>query len=88
MNDYDRAAERVDKKIKFYNELKAYVVVNAVLAIINFFVSPFFWGVLFPVFFWGIGILVDFFKAFIFIDNYSEEYRKRKIAEEMEKMKL
>ena len=88
MNDYDRAAERVDKKIKFYNELKAYVVVNAVLAIINFFVSPFFWWVLFPVFFWGIGILVDFFKAFIFIDNYSEEYRKRKITEEMEKMKL
>lgn len=88
MNDYDRAAERVDKKIKFYNELKAYVVVNAVLAIINFFVSPFFWWVLFPVFFWGIGILVDFFKAFIFVDNYSEEYIKRKIAEEMEKMKL
>ena len=88
MNDYDRAAERVDKKLKFYNELKAYVVVNAVLAIINFFVSPFFWWVLFPVFFWGIGILVDFFIAFIFVDNYSEEYRKRKIAEEMEKMKL
>ena len=32
--------------------------------------------------------LVDFFKAFIFVDNYSEEYRKRKIAEEMEKMKF
>ena len=88
MNDYDRAAERVDKKIKFYNELKAYVVVNAVLAIINFFVSPFFWWVLFPVFFWGIGVLVDFLKAFVFIDNFdSDDYRERKIQEEMDKLR-
>ena len=86
MNDYDRAAERVDKKLKFYNELKAYVVVNAVLAIINFFVSPFFWWVLFPVFFWGIGVLKDFLKAFVFEDICGDEYRERKIAQEMEKL--
>ena len=87
MNDYDRAAERVDKKIKFYNELKAYVVVNAVLAIINFFVSPFFWWVLFPVFFWGIGVFKDFLMAFVFVDRFSEDYIERKIKEEMEKLK-
>ena len=54
----------------------------------NFFVTPEFWWVSFPIFFWGIGILVDFLKAFVLVDNYTEEYRQRKIDEEMEKMKL
>ncbi len=88
MNDYERAAERVDRKLKFYREFKSYVVINAFLAVINFFVTPEFWWVSFPIFFWGIGILVDFLKAFVLVDNYTEEYRQRKIDEEMEKMKL
>ena len=79
-NLYKIAEDRVEKKIKFYKNLQAYIIVNAFLAVINWFFSPEFWWVLFPVFFWGIGILVDFFKAFIFVDNYSEEYRKRKIV--------
>lgn len=88
MNDYEKAEKIVDRKIKFFNEFKAYIIVNAVLALINFIFTPEFWWVMFPLFFWGIGVLVDFFKAFVFSDNFSEEYRQRKIAEEMEKMKL
>jgi hypothetical protein len=83
-----RAEERVDKKIKFYRNLQAYIIVNALLAIINALFSPEFWWVMFPVFFWGIGVLVDFLKAFVFIDNFdSDDYRERKIQEEMDKLR-
>ena len=87
MSDYERAAERVDRKLHFYRNFIAYIIVNAFLALINYFATPEFWWVLFPVFFWGIGVLVDFLKAFVFVDIYTEEYRQRKIAEELEKMK-
>ena len=89
MNDNLRAIaeKRVDKKIRFFKNLKAYLIVNAILAIINFLFSPSFWWVLFPVFFWGIGVLADFLKAFVFVDTFdSIEYRERKIQEEMKKL--
>ena len=54
MNDFDRAAERVDRKIKFYRNFISYVLVNAFLALINFLFTPQYWWVLFPIFFWGI----------------------------------
>ena len=65
----ERAEEIVDRKIHFYNNLKAYLVVNAILTIINWLFSPEFWWVLFPVFFWGIGVLADFLKAFVFVNT-------------------
>ena len=84
----ERAERRVDIKIKFYRNLKAYVIVNAVLAIINWLCTPEFWWVMFPVFFWGIGVLVDFLKAYILVDNWdSEDFRERKIEEEMMKLR-
>lgn len=82
----ERAEEIVDRKIHFYNNLKAYLVVNAILTIINWLFSPEFWWVLFPVFFWGIGVLADFLKAFVFVNKYTGDYRERKIQEEMEKL--
>ncbi|MBE6497503.1 MAG: 2TM domain-containing protein [Methanobrevibacter sp.] len=83
-----RAEERVDRKIKFYRNLKAYIIVNAILVIINGLFSPSFWWVMFPIFFWGIGVISDFLKAYVFIDNFdSEDYRERKILEEMEKLR-
>ncbi len=84
-----RAEERVNLKIKFYRNLKAYLIVNAVLAVINWFGSPDFWWVSFPIVFWGIGVLVDFLKAYVFIDDFdSDDYRERKIQEEMEKLRI
>lgn len=83
-----RAEERVDRKIEFYRNLKAYIIVNAILVIINGLFSPSFWWVMFPIFFWGIGVISDFLKAYVFIDNFdSEDYRERKIIEEMEKLR-
>ncbi|WP_296873124.1 2TM domain-containing protein [uncultured Methanobrevibacter sp.] len=85
-NLYKRAEEIVEKKIKFYKNLQAYVIVNAFLAIINWFFTPEFWWVLFPVFFWGIGVFKDFLMAFVFVDKFSDNYRERKIQEEMMKL--
>ena len=81
-----RAEGIVEKKIKFYKNLQAYVVVNAFLAVINWLFTPEFWWVLFPVFFWGIGVFKDFLIAFVFADKFSDDYRERKIQEEMKKL--
>lgn len=83
-----RAEERVDKKIKFYRNFTSYVIVNAILAVINWFFTPEFWWVIFPAFFWGIGVLIDFLKAFVFANAFNDEsYRERKIQEEMDKLR-
>lgn len=83
-----RAEKRADAKIKFYKNLHAYVIVNVILAVINWICTPEFWWVLFPVFFWGIGVFVDFLRAFVLTDKFdSEEYREKKIQEEMQKLR-
>ena len=82
-----RAEERVNRKIEFLRNFKAYLIVNAILAVINAVFSPDFWWVSFPLFFWGIGVVIDFLKAYVLIDDFdSESYRERKIQEEMEKL--
>ena len=84
-----RAERRVDGKIKFYRNLYSYLIVNIILAIVNFLFTPEYWWVCWVMFFWGIGVLADFLKAFVIFDKFdSEEYRQLKIDEEMEKMKL
>ena len=85
-NIRQRAEERVDRKIKFYINFLAYIIVNAMLFIINWIYTPEFWWVAFPLFFWGIGVLKDFLMAFVFTDKFGEDYRERKIQDEMEKL--
>ena len=82
-----RAEKRIDNKIKFYINFTAYIVVNAMLFVLNWYFTPEFWWVAFPLFFWGIGVLKDFLIAFIFVNVYSESYRERKIEEEMGKLR-
>lgn len=81
------AEQRVDRKIKFYRNLKAFLIVNGFLAIINVLFSPEFLWVFFPMFFWGIGICIGFLKTFVFVDNFDTlSFRERKIQQEMEKL--
>ena len=82
------AEKRADLKIRFYKSLTIYVIVNACLAVINVLFTPEYWWVIFPIVFWGIGIFVRFLKAFVFTEKFdTEEYRQRKIEEEMEKLR-
>ena len=83
-----RAEKRVENKIKFYRNFTAYVIVNTMLFIVNWYFTPEFWWVAFPLFFWGIGILKNFLIAFVFDNFYSESYRERKIQEEMQKLEI
>ncbi len=84
-----RAEKRVENKIEFYRSFAIYVVVNAFLAVINWYYTPDFWWVAFPIFFWGISVFVKFLNAFVFVSKFdSEEYRERKIQEEMEKLRV
>ena len=76
-----RAEERVERKIKFYKNLQAYIVVNAFLAVINWLFTPEFWWVAFPLFFWGLDVLDKFFKAYSIKD-----YREKMIQKEISRM--
>lgn len=90
MSDNIRAVaeKKADAKIEFYKNFISYVVVNAILALINFLFTPDIWWVLFPLFIWGIGVLFDFLKAFVLYGRFDgEEYRERKIEQEMEKLR-
>ncbi len=90
MSDNIRAVaeKKADAKIEFYKNFISYVVVNAILAVINFLFTPDIWWVLFPLFIWGIGVLFDFLKAFVLYGRFDgEEYRECKIEQEMEKLR-
>ena len=90
MSDNIRAVaeKKADAKIEFYKNFISYVVVNAILAVINFLFTPDIWWVLFPLFIWGIGVLFDFLKAFVLYGRFDgEEYRERKIEQEMDKLR-
>ena len=83
-----RAEQRVDNKIGFYRSLSVYIIINVILAVINWIFTPQFWWVIFPIAFWGIGVFVKFLKAFVFVNHFdNESYRERKIQEEMERLR-
>ncbi|MBQ8016558.1 MAG: 2TM domain-containing protein [Methanobrevibacter sp.] len=82
------AESRVERKIKFKRNLYSYIVVNVILAIVNIIFTPEYWWFLWVVLFWGIGVLVDFLRAYVLMDKFdTDEYRERKIQEEMEKLR-
>lgn len=82
------AENRVERKIKFKRNLYSYIVVNVILAIVNLIFTPEYWWFLWVVLFWGIGVLADFLRAYVLMDKFdSEEYRERKIQEEIEKLR-
>ncbi|MDO5823373.1 2TM domain-containing protein [Methanobrevibacter sp.] len=82
------AEKRADAKIKFYKDFIIYIIVNLLLAAVNFTFTPEFWWVLFPAFFWGIAVFDGFLKAFVFSAKFdTAEYREQKIQEEMEKLR-
>ena len=87
MNLRQRAERRVDAKIEFQENLYKYIVVNVIIAIICLLFMKSFWLLFIVMFFWGIGVFKDFLMAFVFVDRFSEDYRERKIKEEMEKLK-
>lgn len=86
-NLYSLAEKRVDEKIGFYRHLYSFIVVNAILLIINVLFFKGEWWFYWVTFFWGIGLVSHFIKTFIVFDKFNEKHRESMIEKEMEKMR-
>ncbi len=71
----------------FYKHLMIYVIVNAMLLIINFLTSPGTWWFYWITIFWGIGIVWHAFSVFFNKGIFGKEWEEKKIKEIMEKEK-
>jgi len=84
---YERAKKRVEELKGFYAHLIVYVVVNAVLVLINLWTSPGFLWFLFPLIGWGIGLFFHAVFGFGLFGVFTKEWEDKKIKEYMEKDK-
>lgn len=82
---YKRARIQVKKRLNFYKNLIAFVIINTALIIINLLTSPehlwFYW----PLLGWGIGLAFQAFSTFSTFSPIAGEWEERKIKEYMEK---
>ncbi len=81
------AQRRVAAKKGFFSNLFSYIVVNAVLVLLWYFVS----GAGYPWFLWvmggwGIGLIFHFFGVFVFARE-GGDWEQRQVQKEMDKIK-
>jgi len=83
-NKYIRAKERVEKLKKFYGKLGKYIVIIAMLAVINYYTNQFRnpWF-LWVAGFWGLGIVIEAGKTFGVDMIFGRNWEERKIRELM-----
>ena len=88
MNLEEKKYQNAKKKVRglkgFYIHLVTYVLINALLFLINIAVSPdvlwFYW----PLLGWGIGIVMHAFYVFGFRRWFGSDWEEKKIKEIME----
>jgi len=81
---YRKAKEKVAELKGFYSHLFAYILVNLMLAIINYVTSPghyWFWWISL---FWGIGLLMHAWHVFGHSMVFGDDWEDKKIQEYME----
>lgn len=83
---YVKAQKRVRKIRHFYENLLTYVIINVVLIIINFVISPnhfwFYWVTIF----WGLAIVLQAINLFTIRDKFlGDEWEQKKIKEMTDK---
>ncbi|WP_338731055.1 2TM domain-containing protein [Mangrovimonas cancribranchiae] len=88
----DNARRRVKKLKGFYSHLVVYIVINALLLIINvIYVNPgesfFQWSNFSTMFFWGIGLLAHGLTVFMPKFIMGKDWEERKIKQFMEQEK-
>ena len=82
---YQEAKERVEEIKGFYFHLITYIVINAVLVVINLLTSPEYLWFIWPIIGWGVGLVIHGFSVF---GNFlGKSWEERKIKEIMEKDK-
>ena len=82
---YQEAKKRVEEIKGFYFHLISYIVVNAVLVVINLLTSPEYLWFIWPIIGWGVGLLIHAFT--VFGNVMGKDWEERKIKEIMEKDK-
>jgi hypothetical protein len=72
------------RKLKgFYIHLAQYVVIVAFLAVVNLFVSPHFFWVLFVALGWGVGVLFHGLRVFDKVPFLSGEWERRQVEKHL-----
>jgi len=84
---YERAKKKAHDIREFYNHLIIYIIVNAMLLIINLLTSPGAWWFYWVTIFWGIGIVWHAFSVFAEKGVFNKEWEDKKIKEIMENEK-
>lgn len=82
---YQEAKNRVEEIKGFYFHLISYIVVNAVLVVINLLTSPEYLWFIWPIIGWGVGLVIHAFT--VFSNLWGKSWEERKIKEIMEKDK-
>ncbi len=79
-----QAKKRAKDKVDFISHFLIFVVINAILIVINLLTSPNSLWFVFPFFGWGIGLVVHFFGVFVF-DGFLQNLEKKFVEQEMRK---
>ena len=82
---YQEAKERVEEIKGFYFHLITYIVINAVLIVINLLTSPEYLWFIWPIIGWGVGLVIH--AITVFGNLWGKSWEERKIKEIMEKDK-
>ena len=84
-SNYDKARNRVKKKVEFRSHLVSYLVVMAFLFGINILTSNYMW-VMWPALGWGLGLAFHGFEAYGVIAD--KDKKEEMIEREMQRMEL
>lgn len=82
---YQEAKNMVEKLKGFYVHLIVYILVNAMLLVINTVTYSDGWWNIYPLLGWGIGLTAHAISVFGFGRFFSKEWEKRKIDEYLKK---
>ncbi len=82
---YQEAKKRVEEIKGFYFHLVTFLIINAVLIIINLLTSPEYLWFIWPILGWGVGLVIHGFS--VFSGLWGKSWEERKIKEIMEKDK-
>ena len=80
---YQEAKNRVEVIKGFYFHLITYILVNAVLVVINLLLTPEYLWCIWPLMGWGVGLIIHAFS--VFGKFLGKSWEERKIKEIMEK---